>query len=175
MLKKLGVLIVILGLALGGLLLGSGQSRFAAESSLLLPYPVALVWARLTAVGQWSGWWPGVTAASLAPGWQPGAELCIALQGDPEQAPAVVDGVATETELSWKRPGVLGSQTRTCIELQPGDAGTLVRLRSEIQGPQAVLARWTAQEDFHRYQELVLAKLRDSLQQLAPTVNRGEP
>jgi hypothetical protein len=175
MLKKLGVLIVVLGLALGGLLLGSGQSRFAAESSRLLPYPVAPVWAQLTAVGQWSGWWPGVTAASLAPGWQPGAELCIALQGDPEQAPAVVDGVTAETELSWKRPGVLGSQTRTCIELQPSGSQTLVLLRSEIQGPQAVLARWTAQDDFRRYQELVLTRLGEALQPLAPSDPSGQP
>lgn len=176
MLKKLGVLIVALALALGGLLLSSGQSRFATESSLLIPHPVAPVWAQLTAVGQWSVWWPGVVTASLAPpGWQPGAELYMALQGDPEQAPAVVEGVTTEAELRWKRPGVLGSQTRTCIELQPSGSQTLVLLRSEIQGPQAVLARWTAQDDFRRYQELVLTRLGESLQQLAPSGQMGQP
>lgn len=175
MLKKLGVLILALVLALGGLLLSSGQSRFASESSLLIPYPVAPIWAQLTAVGQWAGWWPGVVTASLAPGWQPGAELCIALQGDPEQPPAVVDGVATEMELSWKRPGVLGSETRTCIELQPSGSETLVLLRSEIQGPQAVLARWTAQDDFRRYQDLVLARLSESLQPLLPVEKGAQP
>ncbi len=175
MLKKLGLLLIVLGLALGGLLLGSGQSRFATESSLLLPYPVAPVWAQLTSVGQWPGWWPGVVAASLAPGWQPGAELCIALQGDSEQTPAIVEGVTNETTISWKRPGVLGSETRTCIELQPSGGDTLVRLRSEIQGPQAVMARWAAQDEFSRYQELVLARLSESLQQLRPTVNGGQP
>jgi hypothetical protein len=41
--------------------------------------------------------------------------------------------------------------------------GTRVVLRSEIQGPQAVLARWTAQEDFRRYQELVLQRLAEAL------------
>ena len=175
MLKKLGVLLIVLALALGGLLLGAGQSRFATESSRLLPYPVAPVWAQLTAVGQWSGWWPGVVAASLAPGWQPGAELCIALKGDPEQTPAVVEGVTAEAELRWRRPGVLGSQTRTCIELQPSGSQTLVLLRSEIQGPQAVLARWTAQDDFRRYQELVLTRLGESLQALAPSGQIGQP
>lgn len=175
MLKKLGVLLLALALALGGLLLSAGQSRFATESSRLLPYPVAPVWAQLTAVGQWPGWWPGVKAASLAPGWQPGAELSIALQGDPEQAPAVVEEVTSEAELRWRRPGVLGSQTRTRIALQPSGSQTLVLLRSEIQGPQAVLARWTAQDDFRRYQELVLARLGESLQQQAPSGQIAQP
>lgn len=175
MLKKLGVLMVVLVLALGGLVLSSGQSRFATESSLLLPYPVAPIWAQLTAVGQWAGWWPGVVAASLAPGWQQGAELSITLRGDPEQAPAVVEGVTTEAELRWRRPGVLGSQTRTRIELQASGSQTLVLLRSEIQGPQAVLARWTAEEDFRRYQDLVLTRLGESLQQLAPSGQIEQP
>lgn len=175
MLKKLGILLVVLGLAFGGLLLTSAESRFVAESSLLLPYPPAAIWSRLTAVGQWPSWWPGVEAASLAPGWQPGAELLIALKGDPEQAPAVVEEVSAETALSWQRPGVLGSQTRTRIALQPAGEQTLVLLHSEIQGPQAVLARWTAKEDFIRYQELVLAQLRAALQQESPEMKAAQP
>lgn len=175
MLKKLGILLVVLGLAFGGLLLTSAQSRFVTESSLLLPYPLVAVWNRLTAVGQWPRWWPGVEAASLAPGWQAGAELRIALKGDPEQAPAVVDAVSSEAMLSWQRPGVLGSQTRTRIALQPAGEQTLVLLHSEIQGPQAVLARWTAKEDFIRYQELVLAKLSEILQQESTDVQKKQP
>lgn len=175
MLKKLGLLLVALGLALGGLLLTSAESRFVTESSLLLPYPAAVVWARLTAVGDWPRWWPGVEKASLAPGWQPGAELGMTLKGDPEQAPAVVMEVSPETVLCWQRPGVLGSQTRTSILLQPLETQTQVLLRSEIVGPQAVLARWSAREDFHRYQELVLAKLSAALQQGATGLQQAQP
>lgn len=175
MLKKLGILLVVLGLGFGGLLLTSAQSRFVTESSLLLSYPPAAVWSRLTAVGQWPSWWPGVEAASLAPGWQPGAELLIALKGDPEQAPAVVDEVSAEAALSWQRPGVLGSRTRTRIALQPAGEETLVLLHSEIHGPQAVLARWTAKEDFIRYQELVLAKLSEKLQPESTDLQEKQP
>jgi uncharacterized protein YndB with AHSA1/START domain len=164
MVKKLGLLLAVLGLAFAVLLLSSGRTRFASEAALTLPQPSAPIWERLTAVGDWPRWWPGVAAASLAPGWQPGAELQLALQGDPEQAPAVVELVSPEAALSWLRPGVLGSQTRTLLQLQPLAGGTRVVLRSEIQGPQAVLARWTAQEDFRRYQELVLQRLAEALE-----------
>lgn len=175
MLKKLGLLLATLGLALGALLLTSAESRFATESSLRLPCPPAAVWARLTAVGEWPRWWPGVEAASLTPGWQPGAELRIALKGDPEQAPAMVEEVEVESVLSWQRPGVLGSRTRTRIALQPDGEETLLQLRSQIQGPQAVLARWTAQDDFRHYQELVLARLNQALQQNSTGVRREQP
>lgn len=175
MVKKLGLLLAALGLALGGLLLTSAESRFVTESSLMLSYPPAVVWARLTAVGDWSSWWPGVERASLAPGWQPGAELRITLKGDPEQAPAVVDEVSDAAALSWRRPGVLGSRTRTRIVLQPDGEKTLVQLRSEIVGPQAVLARWSARDDFQRYQELVLAKLNEALLQESTGLRLEQP
>lgn len=175
MLKKLGVLLILLGLALGGLLLTSADSRFVAEASLAMPYPPAAVYARLAAVGEWPRWWPGVEAASLAPGWQPGAELQITLKGDPEQEPAVVDETSPDAALSWQRPGVLGSRTRTRFALQPAGEATLVQLRSEIHGPQAVLARWTARGDFIRYQELVLSQLKQRLEQDASGGEQVQP
>ncbi len=173
MLKKIGLLLAVLALALAGLLLTSGKSRFAAASERLLSHPPEAVWSQLSAVEHWPQWWPGVEQARLEPGWQVGAHLHLALQGDPERIPARVEALVPGRELAWSRPGVLGSRTRLQLRLEPAAEGTRVRLASEVVGPQAVLARWTAQEDFQRYQELVLAKLEESLQATPPSQERG--
>lgn len=163
MLKKVVVLLAALGGAFAIMMLTTRGTSFAVGTSLAVDQAPAAVWTALTAVEQWPRWWPGMEEAKVSPGWQPGAALTVVLKGNAEKSPATVEVVTAGRELAWRRPGVLGSTTRTTVKLDPAADGTLVSLESSIVGPQAFLAKFTGREEFVRYNRMVLEGLKSRL------------
>jgi len=159
MLKKLAVLLVLLGVAFALMMLTTRHTSFAVVDSLAVARPPEVVWAVLTEIEQWPQWWPGVQEARIAPAWQAGATMEILLKGNPDRSPATLETVAPGRQLAWRRPGVLGSIVRTTLGLEPQAEGTRVVLESAIVGPQAFLARFTGEEEFSRYHRQVLLSL----------------
>ena len=165
MLKKIAILAGLLAMAFGVMMVTSGDRAFEVRNDLIIDRPAAQIWTVMTDVGKWREWWPGVQEARLTDTWRRGATLDLVLKGTPEERPARVETVVAERELVWKRPGILGSVTRTSILLEPVPGGTRISLVSFIEGPQAVLAGFTGREAFDRYHEAVLAALEGRLKQ----------
>src|SRR5690606_33615787 len=138
---------------------------FEVRNTLIIDHPAAEIWPVMTDVGKWREWWPGVQEAKLTDTWRQGATLDLVLKGAPEERPARVEAVVAERELTWKRPGILGSITRTSILLEPVAGGTRIGLLSFIEGPQAVLAGFTGRDAFEKYHEAVFAALEARLNQ----------
>ena len=166
MLKKVAILAGLLTMAIGVLLMTSGDRTFAVKNDLTIDRPAVEIWQVLTDVEKWSLWWPGVKEARLAPHRREGAVLELVLKGRPEKEPATVETVVEEREMIWERPGILGSVTRTSVMLEAEPGGTRISLMSFIKGPQAFLAAFTGREEFARYHEAVLVALKVRLQQM---------
>lgn len=165
MLKKVAVLTGLLVMAFGVMMMTAGDRTFEVQNAVTINRPAVEIWPVLTEVEKWPAWWPGVQEARLSPGWRRGASLHLALKGTPEKKPATVDMVVDEREITWERPGILGSVTRTSVFLEPAPDGTRIKLMSFIEGPQAFLAAFTGREEFARYHEAVLGSLKARLQQ----------
>lgn len=161
MLRKVGLLTVLLAAAFAALILTARDRTFTVENSLLITAPPSTIWRELAMVHDWPQWWPGVEEAHLSPGWEEGAILDLVLTGTPEGKPARVSRMVPERRLVWQRQSILGSTVRTSLGLTPVAAGTRASLESHIHGPQAVLAKITADEDFSMYHDLVLRQLKE--------------
>lgn len=159
MLKKAAILAGLLAMAAVVLWMASGGRVFEVRNSRTIDRPASEIWSVMSDAGEWREWWPGVQEARLEETWRQGATLHLVLKGTPEERPARVETVVAERELVWKRPGILGSVTRTSILLEPVPGGTRVSLASSIEGPQAVLAGFTGRDAFEKYHEAVLAAL----------------
>jgi uncharacterized protein YndB with AHSA1/START domain len=166
MLKKVAVLAGILVVAFGAMMVTGGDRTFEVKNALTIDRPAAELWPVLTDVEKWPAWWPGVQEAHLAQGWRQGAKLDLVLKGTPEKKLATIERVVAEREMVWERPGILGSLTRTSVQLEPAPGGTRISLMSFIEGPQALLAGFTGQEEFAKYHEAVLASLEARLKQM---------
>lgn len=166
MLKKIALPAALLLVAFALPMLTTRSSRFVIENAAEFGLPADAVWEAFATVPDWPAWWPGVRAARLSPGCREGAVLELVLEGNPERSSARIVTFVPGKEIAWSRKGVLGSTTRTRWRLQPGEGGTVIRLESPIEGPQAVLARVTGREAFEKYHQTVLASLQRRL--LAP-------
>lgn len=166
MLKKVAILAGLLAMAIGVLIVTSGDRTFAVKNDLTIDRLAVEIWPVLTDVEKWPAWWPGVQEARLVPDWREGANLDLVLKGRPEKDPATVETVVEEKEMTWERPGILGSVTRTSVVLEAAPGGTRISLMSFIKGPQAFLAGFTGKEEFARYHEAVLVALKARLQQM---------
>jgi uncharacterized protein YndB with AHSA1/START domain len=166
MLKKVAIMAGLLSMAIGVLLVTFSDRTFAVKNDLTIDRPAMEIWPVLTDVEKWPAWWPGVREARLTPGWRKGATLDLVLKGRPEKDPATVETVLPAREMTWERPGILGSVTRTSVVLEAAPDGTRISLKSFIKGPQAFLAGFTGKEEFARYHEAVLVALKARLQQM---------
>ncbi len=175
MLKKLLVIAVLLGVAIGLLLLTARGQRFTCESAVLLPMSQESVWQALAVVENWPLWWPGVKQARLAPASAgAGGQLLLSLTGMPDGDPATLLIWQPSEILRFQRRGVLMSRTETEFALQPAANGVMVRFSLEVRGPQALLARWLRQEDFSLYTEAVTLSLQRYLERPPAVVQEGE-
>nr|NIS39964.1 hypothetical protein [Desulfuromonadales bacterium] len=163
MLKKTLLLVVVIMLGFGAMIATTRDATFAVTESRSLTAGQPAIWEALTDVEAWDEWWPGIETAQLSPGWTEGATLALTLKGRPEKTPAIVDGFNRGRQVSWTRPGVLGSTTRTLLRIERSGEGVVVSMESRLHGPQAFLARFTGEESFRNYQELVLRSLQESL------------
>lgn len=164
MLKKVVVLLLLLGLAFALMLLTTGGSRFVVRSSRVLPAPPQQVWQHLAAVPDWPRWWPGLTRVRLDDGLSAGSMLQLQLRGQPRVTRARLSVVGAPDELGWESPGVFGSHAGTRFLLEAQAAGCRLTVENYIHGPQAFLARFTGREAFSRYQRKLLENLALELQ-----------
>ncbi len=171
MFKKLLILLIVLGVFFAALMVTTGQSRFEISDNLWLATPSDQVWKAITAIEQWPHWWPGVESAGVTPDVQAGARLSMQLRGNPTKAPATIESVVPERQLSWQRESILGSTAATKIILQSTTGRTQVTLVTSIRGPQAVLARFTGEQEFARYHQRVLEALEDFLARPGPKLS----
>lgn len=168
MLKKIAVLSLVLTAAFGLLMLAGRKATFVVETSGEVGRPLPVVWQTLTTVESWPKWWPGMKRAALPAGWRKGAALELVLAGNPDRRPARVVSVIRGGELSWTRPGVLASDTRTILRIEAHGGGSKVSVASCIVGPQAFLARVTGRDAFARYHRSILLHLKNFLEKFAP-------
>ncbi len=159
MLKKIAVLLTILGLAFVLLLLTTGESRFELRSSAMMSGSQEQVWQILVTIEEWPQWWPGVERARLTGGLVSGSDIDLRMKGQPGEDPARLIIVTPPTELVWERPGVLNSRAGTRFLLEEGNDGCSLTVENFIQGPQAVLARITGKDAFAEYQQQMLKNL----------------
>ncbi len=164
MLKKLAVLLVLLGMAFGAMMLTTRSSTFVVANSLGIAQQPEVIWPVLVAVDDWPEWWPGVQKAHLPQGWRLGAPFELQLTGTPTPEPARVEAMVETKELAWRRAGVLGSYSLTTLKLVKMADGTEVFLESSIHGPQAFLARITGRDEFGKYHDQVLGALKSHIE-----------
>lgn len=167
MLKKLAVIFVLLGVGFVIMMLTTRNSSFAVSHDRTIARPSADVWRVLTDVDRWPQWWPGVQTARLS-AWQSGEELELVFKGNPGADPARVEFFLEGKTLAWSRKGVLGSRTGTEIALETVSGGCRVSIVDTIYGPQAFLARFTGEEAFSKYHNLLLENLKTLVEQGAP-------
>jgi uncharacterized protein YndB with AHSA1/START domain len=163
MLKKLAVLLTLTLIAFGVMMATTGQSVFSVEDSIIIEAPLEQTWDLLAAISAWPQWWPGVESARVIPRLQAGARFELILRGDADAPPATIESLVRHKQLSWIRDGVLGSSTRTALQLTAHQRGAEVTLSSVIRGPQAFLARLTGRQNFESYHRQVLEAMRDRL------------
>lgn len=161
MLKKLAILGVLCGIALGVMLLTTRNSHYEVKTQRHLAQPPAEVWSRLAEVERWPRWWPGVERAALAERLSRGALIELRLTGRPEEDPARVIRFEPGSTLFWQRPGVFGSRAGVGFVLQSTQTGAQIQIITFIDGPQAFLARFTGREAFASYQQKVLDALEE--------------
>ncbi len=164
MLKKLAVILVLLGVGFVIMMLTTRNTTMAVRHDQTIARPAAEVWKVLIDVEGWSQWWPGVKAARLSQ-WQDQAELELVFKGNPGAEPARVGRVVEGETLSWERKGVLGSMTGTELTLEAISGGCRVTIVDTIYGPQAFLARFTGEEAFSKYHQLFLKNLKTLVEQ----------
>lgn len=153
--------LVLLGLVVAaGLLLALGQgSRFEVSSRAAIEAPADRVWEVLATTRDWPRWWPGLEQAVLDGPLAAGSRLQLVLKGNPERSVALLQSVKPCRELSWQRPGVLGSDTVTLFQVRTIADATEVTMTNRIHGSQALMARVTGADRFAAYQHQLLAAL----------------
>ncbi len=159
MLKKVTVLVVVLGVAFGLMLLTTGESHFEISRSTTLPEPQAQVWQALVSVDSWPEWWPGMERSRLNGELVPGNKISLQLKGMPTADTAIVSEVDIYKRLAWEGAGVLGSLARTSFVLAGESTGSRLTITNSIRGPQAFLARITGEDAFLDYQQSLLQSL----------------
>ena len=164
MIKKLAVMLVLLGVGFVIMMLTTRNSSFSVSHDQTIARPSAEVWNVLTDVDRWSQWWPGVKTASL-PVWQGGAVLELVFKGNPGADPARVERVVDGANIAWSRKGVLGSMTGTEVKVETASGGCRVIIVETIFGPQAFLARFTGEDAFTKYHNLLLNNLKTLVEQ----------
>ena len=164
MLKKIIVLLVILGLSFGLVLLTTTESRFEVQTDLLLAAPIGEVWASLAEVDSWPDWWPGMEESRLVGALRAGSKIHMRLKGVPVGDPALLVLVRSPHELVWEVSGVLGSRAGTRFLLERDVLGTRLSVGNFIRGPQAFFAGFTGEEAFLKYQQKLLEGFSLSLQ-----------
>jgi len=168
MLKKIFVLLAVLGFCLVLMLLATGDSHFEVQSQAVFPVSRTELWQRLAAVDRCSDWWPGMEGARLAGGLRVGSRIQLRLNGMPDRDPALLTLVDVPHELVWEGSGVFGSLAGTRFLLEPDPAGSRLVVEHFVRGPQAFLARFTGEEVFVKYQQKLLESLGLSLQGKRP-------
>ncbi len=174
MLKKIIVLLLILGLSFAMLLTTTGESHFEVQSHARFSTPPGDVWQILVAVDRWSDWWPGMDEAWLVGSLTEGSEIELRLKGMPASDPARLSRVRSLKELAWEGPGVLGSRAGTRFLLEPDAEGSLVTIENYVRGPQAFLTRFTGEEAFSKYQQKLLNTLALFLDGQLPVVREKD-
>ncbi len=164
MLKKIAVLLVVLGLCFALMLLTTGDSHFEVQSHASFPLPQEEVWQLLAEVDGWPDWWPGMEEARLVGALIAGSEIRLRLKGMPTNDSALLKLVSSPNELVWEGPGVLGSRAGTRFLLERDAAGSRLTIQNFVRGPQAFLARFTGEEAFVKYQQKLLEALGLALQ-----------
>ncbi|MCF6178440.1 MAG: SRPBCC family protein [Geopsychrobacter sp.] len=159
MLKKVALLLILLGLAFGALVLLGQKSSFTVQSTRQYPLTQAQVWRVLTNVERWPDWWPGAERAELSGSFANGSTIRLTLKGLPDASPARLGRVESPHGFLWSRAGVLSSQAGTAFRLEAVNSGVQLRIENFIYGPQAILARITGEEAFRKYQLKLLANL----------------
>jgi len=169
MLKKFAVLLALVLVAFAVMMATTGQTVFSVERSTVVEAPMDQTWNLLVAFSRWHEWWPGVEEAKVTPHLHPGAQFELVLQGDANAPPATIETLVEYKHLSWIREGVLGSSTRTALQLVPLQEGTEVTLVNTIRGPQAFFVRITGRkDDFVAYQQQVLNSMQRELEADVP-------
>lgn len=164
MLKKIVVLLVILGFSFALMLLTTGESHFEVASHASFSVSQEELWQVLIAVDSWSDWWPGMEEARLVGALSGGSKIHLRLKGMPTKEPAFLTLVNPQNELVWERSGVFGSRAGTRLTLEPDAEGSRLTIENFIRGPQAFLARFTGEDAFVKYQQTLLERLGLSLQ-----------
>ena len=164
MLKKIFVLLVILGFSFALMLLTTGESHFEVASHASYPVSQEELWQVLVAVDSWSDWWPGVEESRLVGALSAGSEFHLRLKGMPTKEPAVLIVVRPQNELVWESSGVFGSRAGTRFLLEPDAENSRLTIENFIRGPQAFLARFTGEDAFVKYQQTLLERLALSFQ-----------
>ena len=166
MLKKVSILLVLLGCGFILWLLLGMDSHFEQQYSQRIDHSAETVWQQLTSIEQWPQWWPGMEEARLLGSLQVGGQLSIKLDGMPE---VPVDLIAAEPnrQLAWQQEGLFGSLAETRIELVVQADATEVTIAHRISGLQARLAEFSSREGFEQYQQLFLLALERQLQKSA--------
>jgi len=164
MLKKIAVLLVLLGCSFALMLLTTGESKFEVRSQASFPVSQAEVWQVLVAVGQWPDWWPGMEDARLEGAMTAGSEIGLRLKGMTSSELVMLTEVRSLDELVWEGAGVFGSRTGTGFSLNSETQGCRLTVTNFVHGPQAFLARITGKDAFVQYQQELLQSLRRSLQ-----------
>ncbi len=164
MIKKLAVILVLLGVGFVIMMLTTRNTTFSVSHDQTIARPSSEVWSVLIDVDRWPHWWPGVKTARL-PVWRGGAELELVFKGNPGADPARVERVIAGENLGWSRKGVLGSMTGTEVKLEALSGGCRVTIVDTIYGPQAFLARFTGEEAFTKYHNLLLNNLKTLVEQ----------
>jgi hypothetical protein len=164
MIKKILVLLVILGFSFALMLLTTGKCHFEVASHASFPVSQVELWQVLSAVDSWPDWWPGMEEVRLVDDLSVGSEIQLRLKGMPRQEPAFLIAVRLQDELAWESSGVLGSRAGTRLILEPDAGGSRLTIENFIRGPQAFLARFTGEDAFVKYQQILLESLKLSLQ-----------
>jgi hypothetical protein len=164
MLKKIVVLLVILGFSFALMLLTTGESHFEVANHASFPVSQGELWQVLAAVDSWPDWWPGMEEARLVGLLAVGSEIQLRLKGMPTKESALLILVRLQNELVWERSGVFGSLAGTRLILEPDAGGSRLTIENYIRGPQAFLARFTGEDAFVKYQQILLESLKLSLQ-----------
>ncbi len=159
MLRKLLLLVMLLGAGLALLLLVADDSRFVERRSKLIEQPIDRVWELIVDVEGWQGWWPGVEKVQLLGPLEVGSTLFLQLKGVAEEGPVELVVLKPQRQLTWQRQGVFGSRVETSLLLQPKQEATEVSILHTIKGPQAALADLSNRQSFAEYQELFLKSL----------------
>lgn len=158
MLKKVAVLLMMVGIAFVGLKISATKVRFDVQNCMDLKGTPGEFWQVLTDAEGWKHWWPGVLEARIEPGWQQGAQLNVSLIGESQAQPATVTAVVPMMTLAWEKPGLMGSTLGTQLELGSSSAGSSLCFSTRVVGPQAVLAGVTGRDEFEQYHKKVLAQ-----------------
>ena len=156
MLKKIAILLVILGFLFILMLLTTGESHFSVQSEVHYSASPEALWLKLENVDRWPDWWPGMEEAKLVGALRTGSEIHIRLKGMPSADRASLVLERPPYELVWEGSGIFGSRAGTRVNIEPDTLGSHMSMENFVVGPQAFLARFTGEDAFVKYQQALL-------------------